>query len=86
MHGGDLEGKFWWQAQLVSEELVRVALPILWHEKWNEALEEARKQYQQVYNIEAMLKVLEPLHESLMEGAKRSNTTIHERAFIKVVA
>ncbi|XP_030468800.2 serine/threonine-protein kinase TOR-like isoform X2 [Syzygium oleosum] len=71
------------QAQLVSEELVRVALPILWHEKWNEALEEARKQYQQVYNIEAMLKVLEPLHESLMEGAERSNTTIHERAFIK---
>ncbi|KAL3747797.1 hypothetical protein ACJRO7_016586 [Eucalyptus globulus] len=71
------------QAQLVSEELVRVALPVLWYEKWNEALEEARKQFIGEYNIEAMLKVLEPLHESLMEGAEKSNITIYERAFIK---
>ncbi|KAJ8529983.1 hypothetical protein K7X08_036818 [Anisodus acutangulus] len=55
------------QAQLVSKELIRVA--ILWHEMWHEALEEASRLYFGEHNIEGMLKVLEPLHEMLEEGA-----------------
>ncbi|KAH9655471.1 serine/threonine-protein kinase TOR [Citrus sinensis] len=69
------------QAQLVSNELIRVA--ILWHEMWHEALEEASRLYFGEHNIEGMLKVLEPLHEILEEGAMRENTTIKERAFIE---
>ncbi|KAK9058046.1 hypothetical protein SSX86_022886 [Deinandra increscens subsp. villosa] len=69
------------QAQLVSEELIRVA--ILWHEMWHEALEEASRLYFGEHNIEGMLKVLEPLHEMLEEGAMRNNTTIKEKAFIQ---
>ncbi|KAM1650754.1 hypothetical protein ACFXTH_003293 [Malus domestica] len=69
------------QAQLVSKELIRVA--ILWHEMWHEALEEASRLYFGEHNIEGMLKVLEPLHEILEEGAKKNKTTIKERAFIE---
>uniref|UniRef100_A0A5B7BS83 Serine/threonine-protein kinase TOR n=1 Tax=Davidia involucrata TaxID=16924 RepID=A0A5B7BS83_DAVIN len=69
------------QAQLVSKELIRVA--ILWHELWHEALEEASRLYFGEHNIEGMLKVLEPLHEMLEEGAMRNNTTIKEKAFIQ---
>lgn len=69
------------QAQLVSQELIRVA--ILWHEMWHEGLEEASRLYFGEHNIEGMLKVLEPLHEMLEEGAMRENTTIKERAFIE---
>ncbi|KAI9166124.1 hypothetical protein LWI28_026644 [Acer negundo] len=69
------------QAQLVSKELIRVA--ILWHEMWHEALEEASRLYFGEHNIEGMLKVLEPLHEMLEEGAMRENTTTKERAFIE---
>ncbi|XP_076915399.1 serine/threonine-protein kinase TOR-like [Bidens hawaiensis] len=69
------------QAQLVSEELIRVA--ILWHEMWHEALEEASRLYFGEHNIEGMLKVLEPLHEMLAEGAMRSNITIKEKAFLQ---
>ncbi|CAK9144986.1 unnamed protein product [Ilex paraguariensis] len=69
------------QAQLVSKELIRVA--ILWHEMWHEALEEASRLYFGEHNIEAMLKVLEPLHEMLEEGAMKNNTTIKEKAFIQ---
>ncbi|XP_048128359.1 serine/threonine-protein kinase TOR isoform X2 [Rhodamnia argentea] len=69
------------QAQLVSTELIRVA--ILWHEMWHEALEEASRLYFGEHNIEAMLKALEPLHELLEEGARKSDTTIKERAFIE---
>ncbi|KAK4259382.1 hypothetical protein QN277_005720 [Acacia crassicarpa] len=69
------------QAQLVSKELIRVA--ILWHELWHEALEEACRLYFGEHNIEGMLKVLEPLHEMLEEGAMRSNVTIKERIFIE---
>lgn len=70
------------QAQLVSKELIRVA--ILWHEMWHEALEEASRLYFGEHNIEGMLKVLEPLHEMLEQGAMRNDTTIKERAFIEV--
>ncbi|PWA90617.1 target of rapamycin [Artemisia annua] len=69
------------QAQLVSEELIRVA--ILWHEMWHEALEEASRLYFGEHNIEGMLKVLEPLHEMLEEGAMRNNTTTKEKSFIQ---
>lgn len=69
------------QAQLVSKELIRVA--ILWHEMWHEALEEASRLYFGEHNIEGMLKVLEPLHEMLEEGVIRENTTVKERAFIE---
>ncbi|KAI7751842.1 hypothetical protein M8C21_030977, partial [Ambrosia artemisiifolia] len=69
------------QAQLVSEELIRVA--ILWHERWHEALEEASRLYFGEHNIEGMLKCLEPLHEMLEEGASRNDTTIKEKAFIQ---
>ncbi|KAJ6385559.1 hypothetical protein OIU77_028693 [Salix suchowensis] len=69
------------QAQLVSTELVRVA--ILWHEKWHEGLEEASRLYFGEQNIEGMLKALEPLHKMLEEGAMKENITIKERAFIE---
>ncbi|KAL6517525.1 hypothetical protein OROMI_033226 [Orobanche minor] len=69
------------EAQLVSTELIRVA--ILWHEMWHEALEEASRLYFGEHNIEGMLNVLEPLHQMLEEGAVRNNTTIKERAFIQ---
>ncbi|KAJ6345692.1 hypothetical protein OIU78_008366 [Salix suchowensis] len=69
------------QAQLVSTELVRVA--ILWHEKWHEGLEEASRLYFGEQNIEGMLKALEPLHKMLEEGALKENITIKERAFIE---
>lgn len=69
------------QAQLVSKELIRVA--ILWHELWHEALEEASRLYFGEHNIEGMLKVLEPLHEMLEEGAMKNNVTIKERIFIE---
>lgn len=69
------------EAQLVSKELIRVA--ILWHEMWHEGLEEASRLYFGEHNIEGMLKVLEPLHEMLEEGAMKSNTTINEMTFIQ---
>ncbi|XP_039157640.1 serine/threonine-protein kinase TOR isoform X3 [Eucalyptus grandis] len=69
------------QAQLVSTELVRVA--ILWDEMWHEALGEATRLHFGEHNIEAMLKALEPFHELLEEGARKSNTTIKQRAFIE---
>ncbi|KAL1564547.1 non-specific serine/threonine protein kinase [Salvia divinorum] len=69
------------EAQLVSTELIRVA--ILWHEMWHEALEEASRLYFGEHNIEGMLNVLEPLHTMLEEGAARNNSTIKEKSFIQ---
>ncbi|GFP88661.1 serine/threonine-protein kinase tor [Phtheirospermum japonicum] len=69
------------EAQLVSTELIRVA--ILWHEMWHEALEEASRLYFGEHNIEGMLNVLEPLHQMLEEGVMRNNTTAKEKAFIQ---
>lgn len=66
------------QAQLVSKELIRVA--ILWHEMWHEALEEASRLYFGEHNIEGMLAVLDPLHVMLEEGPE----TLKETAFIQV--
>uniref|UniRef100_A0A2P2LTC6 Serine/threonine-protein kinase TOR n=2 Tax=Rhizophora mucronata TaxID=61149 RepID=A0A2P2LTC6_RHIMU len=69
------------QAQLVSTELIRVA--ILWHEMWHDTLEEASRLFFGERNIEGMLKALEPMHEMLEQGAMSENTTIRERAFIE---
>ena len=66
----------------MSKELIRVA--ILWHEMWHEALEGASRLYFGEHNIEGMLKLLEPLHEMLEEGATRNDTTAKEKAFIQV--
>uniref|UniRef100_A0ACD5YBT4 Uncharacterized protein n=1 Tax=Avena sativa TaxID=4498 RepID=A0ACD5YBT4_AVESA len=65
------------QAELVSKELIRVA--ILWHEMWHEALEEASRMYFGEHNVEGMLAVLEPLHAMLERGAE----TIEENTFIQ---
>lgn len=65
------------QAQLVSKELIRVA--ILWHEMWHEALEEASRLYFGEHNIEGMLAVLDPLHLMLEEGPE----TLKETSFIQ---
>ncbi|KAK2968912.1 hypothetical protein RJ640_018604 [Escallonia rubra] len=69
------------QAQLVSKELIRVA--ILWLESWHDALEEASRYYFGEHNIEGMLKALEPMHEKLEEGVMRNDTTLKEQAFIQ---
>ena len=60
-------------------------MAILWHELWHEGLEEASRLYFGEHNIEGMLKVLEPLHDMLEEGAMKSNTTINEMTFIQVI-
>ncbi|KAH9295237.1 hypothetical protein KI387_038825, partial [Taxus chinensis] len=65
------------QAELVSKELIRVA--ILWHEMWHEALEEASRLYFGEHNVEGMLNVLEPLHAMLEEGAH----TVKEISFVQ---
>jgi len=64
------------QAQLVSEELIRVA--ILWHEAWHEALEEASRLYFGEHNPRGMLDVLLPLHEAL---EKQGPETMQEISF-----
>jgi FKBP12-rapamycin complex-associated protein len=65
------------QAQLVSEELIRVA--ITWHEQWHEALEEASRLYFGESNVDAMMAVLAPLHAQLERGDAE---TLQEGAFV----
>ena len=67
------------QAQLVSQELIRVA--ILWREMWNEGLEEASKLYTE-WDIKGMFAVLTPLHEKLSEVGP--NATAREKEFIEL--
>jgi FKBP12-rapamycin complex-associated protein len=67
------------QAQLVSQELIRVA--ILWHEMWHEALEEASRMYFGEQNVEGMLNVLAPLH-AIME--RQGAETLQEISFVQV--
>lgn len=66
------------QAQLVSHELVRMA--ILWQEEWHESLEEASRQYFGDGNIQAMLDTLQPLHLAVEAGP----TTMREMSFCQV--
>ena len=65
------------QAELVSHELIRVA--ILWHELWTEGLEEASRFYFAEHNPEGMFNVLEPLHEMIEQGPE----TLREQSFIQ---
>ncbi|KAG0305001.1 phosphatidylinositol kinase- protein kinase tor1 [Dissophora globulifera] len=67
------------QASMVSQELLRVA--ILWHEMWEDGLEEALTLNAQGgrSNIEAILAVLDPLHHMIQ---KRPETP-HELSFAK---
>ena len=67
------------QAQLVSKELIRMA--ILWHEMWHEALEEASRLYFGEHNVEGMLQALEPLH-AMMD--KQGPETLKEISFGQV--
>lgn len=66
------------QAQLVSKELIRVA--ILWHEMWHEALEEASRLYFGERNVEAMFNCLQPLH-NLLE--REGPVTVKEQQFVQ---
>lgn len=66
------------QAQLVSKELIRVA--ILWHEMWHEALEEASRLYFGERNVDAMFNCLQPLH-NLLE--REGPVTVKEQQFVQ---
>ncbi|MCJ1306656.1 phosphatidylinositol kinase- protein kinase tor1 [Agyrium rufum] len=65
------------QAELVSNELVRVA--VLWHELWHEGLEEASRLYFGNHDVEGMFAALRPLHERLEAGP----TTLREISFVQ---
>jgi len=65
------------QAELVSKELIRVA--ILLHEQWYEVLEDASREYFNEKNFEGMLRLLEPLHKELPQG----HGTGHEKEFYR---
>lgn len=56
------------EAQMVSSELVRVA--ILWLETWHEGLENACNLCFGTQNVSGMLDILLPLHEELEKGAE----------------
>ncbi|KAK0553866.1 phosphatidylinositol kinase- protein kinase tor1 [Tilletia horrida] len=66
------------QTEIVTRELIRVA--ILWHEMWNEALEEASRLYFTDHNIDGMFATLQPLHEILERGAE----TLKEQSFAQM--
>ncbi|KAF9582493.1 phosphatidylinositol kinase- protein kinase tor1, partial [Lunasporangiospora selenospora] len=66
------------QALMVSQELVRVV--VLWHEMWEEGLREASSlNANNGQNIDAMLALLEPLHQTIMKRPE----TMHEVSFNK---
>ncbi|KAL2022046.1 hypothetical protein VTK56DRAFT_6286 [Thermocarpiscus australiensis] len=65
------------QAELVSSELIRVA--VLWHEQWHEGLEEASRLYFGDHNIQGMFDVLEPLHDMIEKGPE----TLREISFMQ---
>jgi FKBP12-rapamycin complex-associated protein len=52
---------------------------ILWPEQWHEGLEEASRLYFADGNIQGMLDVLLPLHDTLSRGA----TTLREASFLQ---
>lgn len=67
------------QAQLVSQELIRVA--ILWHELWHEGLEEASRLYFTEKNPDGMIAALEPLHELLEKGPETAREISFAQTF-----
>lgn len=64
------------EAQMVSSELIRVA--ILWLEMWHEGLEDASRLHFGEGNVAGMMDLLCPLHELLEKGA----ATIRENDFL----
>eukprot|EP00755_Sulcionema_specki_P018103 Sspe_Gene.66045::Locus_39040_Transcript_1_1_Confidence_1.000_Length_4442::g.66045::m.66045/K07203/MTOR, FRAP, TOR; serine/threonine-protein kinase mTOR len=64
------------QCEFVSNELIRVA--ILWHEQWNDAIEEASKLYFGNKDIEGMLRSVFPLHNML-----KNTETLREVSFVQ---
>ncbi|KNE54071.1 hypothetical protein AMAG_17616 [Allomyces macrogynus ATCC 38327] len=67
------------QGLLVSKELIRVA--ILWHEMWHEGLEEASRFYFGEGNADAMIAVLEPLHQMMHKGPETLREISFHQAF-----
>ncbi|KAF9116461.1 phosphatidylinositol kinase- protein kinase tor1 [Mortierella sp. AM989] len=69
------------QASLVSQELLRVA--ILWHEMWEDGLEEALTLNAQGgrNNIDTILDVLEPLHQMILKHPETHHETSFAKAF-----
>ncbi|MCJ1320534.1 phosphatidylinositol kinase- protein kinase tor1 [Xylographa vitiligo] len=67
------------QAELVSRELIRVA--VLWHELWYEGLEEASRLYFGDHNIEGMFATLAPLHILLEDGPQTLREISFTQAF-----
>ncbi|XP_050412148.1 serine/threonine-protein kinase mTOR [Patella vulgata] len=67
------------QANLVSEELIRVA--ILWHELWHEGLEDASRLYFGERNVKGMFATLEPLHGMLDKGCHTLKETSFNQAY-----
>lgn len=67
------------QADLVSHELIRVA--VLWHELWHEGLEEASRLYFGDHNVDGMFATLAPLHEMLDRGAETLREVSFAQAF-----
>ncbi|KAI9816376.1 MAG: phosphatidylinositol kinase- protein kinase tor1 [Phylliscum demangeonii] len=65
------------QAEMVSRELVRVA--VLWHELWHEGLEESSRLYFGDNDVRGMLATLEPLHDMMTKGPE----TLREESFIQ---
>lgn len=63
------------QAELVSHELIRVA--VIWLEQWYEGLEDASRLFFGEHNTDKMFEVLEPLHQMLQKGPE----TMREQAF-----
>eukprot|EP01062_Namystynia_karyoxenos_P028013 TRINITY_DN2131_c0_g1_i1.p1 TRINITY_DN2131_c0_g1~~TRINITY_DN2131_c0_g1_i1.p1 ORF type:complete len:2623 (+),score=1020.62 TRINITY_DN2131_c0_g1_i1:162-7871(+) len=64
------------ECEFVGNELIRVA--VLWHEQWNEGLEEASKLFFGAKDVEGMLRTVFPLHAILQR-----TDTLHEVSFIQ---
>ncbi len=67
------------QAQLVSHELVRVA--ILWHELWHEGIEEASRYWFGQKNVDGMLATLQPLHDMMDAGPETTREVAFQQMF-----
>ena len=72
------------QAELVSHELIRVA--VLWLEQWYEGLEDASRLFFGEHNTEKMFEVLEPLHQMLAKGPETMRESSFATAFGRELA
>ena len=69
------------QAELVSVELIRVA--ILWLEMWHEGLEEASRLYFGERNVDGMFDTLAPLHRMLDVGPETTKEIAFHQGFAR---